>query len=202
MAWKLSLISLVVFAIQLVAATSSAERLSERMWPVSVEASGTLSRFDHSEAPSPNDSVISSAFDLSTNDPAHPAPQFVSSASTGGTGTPASKITNLTSSWIARDASWSEQSHEAFMSVAFEKPRSGSCDVLSPDPAYVEEMLVDIESIGSKRGKTYQRRVALVVGNSAYTNGVDPLVHFSQTVALIRLNFVTISPDHRHKGLH
>ena len=74
-----------------------------------------------------------------------------------------------------RDGSWSETMHEAFLRTAFAPATSGSCQALGPDPAYVEEMLIDVETIGSANGPTYQRRVALVVGNSAYENGVAPL---------------------------
>jgi|GEM_PF-6112481 len=48
------------------------------------------------------------------------------------------------------------------------------CERLDPDPAYVEEMLINIGSIGDPNGETFERRVALVVGNSSYEQ-VAPL---------------------------
>ncbi|MFN3214847.1 MAG: caspase family protein [Henriciella sp.] len=67
-------------------------------------------------------------------------------------------------------SSYSFAQDRPFMESVFDAPEPGSCEVLLPDPAYVEEMLVDIDSIGSDAGETYQRRVALVVGNGDYSN--------------------------------
>ena len=51
---------------------------------------------------------------------------------------------------------------------------SSVCRLLPADADYVSEMLVDPESIGAEGGETYQRRVALVIGNSRYAS-VAPL---------------------------
>lgn len=183
---------------------ASAEPLSNRMWPASVAQDGSLSSFDQSQsrnhapftnenatiastdsgaafAPTANDHIAIAGSSSDTGStPFTTAISYENStgsyvAATDRAALSSSKIANLTSSWQSRDASWSEGSHNAFMEIAFQEARSGSCLMLGPDPAYVEEMLVDVESIGSEAGKTYQRRVALVVGNSAYKNGVDPL---------------------------
>ncbi|MEQ1929251.1 MAG: caspase family protein, partial [Parvularculaceae bacterium] len=73
-------------------------------------------------------------------------------------GAPAGKIDNF----MARPLAASEG---AFLRSALQAPAAGSCDVLSPDPNYREEMLV---RFGAGNAKTYERRVALVVGNGAY----------------------------------
>ena len=72
-----------------------------------------------------------------------------------------SKISNLPSPV-------SEEAHAAFVSFAQRPPSTGACEVLGPDPGFREEMLVDVTSIGEPGGPTYQRRVALVVGNGGY----------------------------------
>ena len=46
---------------------------------------------------------------------------------------------------------------------------SSVCEVLDPDGSYVSEMLVEPSSLGLASGARYQRRVALVVGNSQYS---------------------------------
>lgn len=56
-------------------------------------------------------------------------------------------------------------SRQTFLDIAFQMPRKNLCEVLSPDPIYVEEMLVRFDEEGSR---TYERRVALIVGNSDY----------------------------------
>ncbi len=51
-------------------------------------------------------------------------------------------------------------------------PVSGSCDVLNPDPGFVDEMLVRFSEDGSK---SFERRVALVIGNGAYEGAIGTL---------------------------
>ncbi|MFN0044013.1 MAG: caspase domain-containing protein, partial [Alphaproteobacteria bacterium] len=52
-----------------------------------------------------------------------------------------------------------------FIEAAYASADEGVCEVLSPDPAYVDEMLSQLQPDGAKK---YERRVALVVGNGAY----------------------------------
>ncbi|MEQ1931490.1 MAG: caspase family protein [Parvularculaceae bacterium] len=68
------------------------------------------------------------------------------------------KVSNV----LARPLAASEAQ---FIEAALQTPAAGSCDVLSPDPGFVEEMLV---RFGANGAKSYERRVALVVGNGAY----------------------------------
>ncbi|MFN3214846.1 MAG: caspase family protein [Henriciella sp.] len=71
-------------------------------------------------------------------------------------------------------SSYSFAQDRTFEESVFHIPLAGTCEKLAPDPAYVEEMLIDVESIGSQVGEMYERRVALVVGNSNYRS-IDPL---------------------------
>lgn len=63
------------------------------------------------------------------------------------------------------------RSHATFVEAALRAPTKNRCETLGPDPAYVQEMLIDRNSIGRAQGTAYERRVAFVVGNGAYTTG-------------------------------
>ncbi|MEQ1931914.1 MAG: caspase family protein, partial [Parvularculaceae bacterium] len=79
---------------------------------------------------------------------------------------PASKIQNVLRNPLAASGS-------QFIEAALKTPTVGACEVLSPDPGFVEEMLV---RFGEGGAKSYERRVALVVGNGAYQS-ISPLTN-------------------------
>lgn len=67
----------------------------------------------------------------------------------GAGAAPTPKIDNYLSRPLAPDDG-------AFLQAALQAPAPGSCDVLSPDPGYVEEMLVRFSTTGEK---IFERRV-------------------------------------------
>ena len=82
--------------------------------------------------------------------------------------TAAKKIWNLGSRPLAAGEG-------AFLRVALAAPKRGGCEVVSPDPGFREEMLLDVERLKKDGERRYQRRVALVVGNGAYREPVKAL---------------------------
>lgn len=92
-----------------------------------------------------------------------------------GASAPGGKADNITNNAahgmrgpLTGEAGSAPDVENAFLKVAFAPPRAGHCDRVEPDGAYVKEMLVNVSSIGEKGGPSYQRRVALVVGNGSY----------------------------------